>query len=43
LERLGMDSRSMELTGAVRGIVAHPGLVADFLAGRRITADARFV
>jgi Fe-S-cluster containining protein len=42
MERLGMDSRSMELTRAVRGIVAHPGLVADFLAGRRVSADARF-
>ncbi len=42
LERLGMDFRSMELTGAARGIIAHPGLVADFLVGRRISADARF-
>ncbi len=40
LERLGMDFRSMELTGAVRGVIAHPGLVDDFLAGRRISADA---
>jgi Fe-S-cluster containining protein len=42
LERLGMDFRSMELTGSVRGFIAHPDLVVDFLAGRRISADARF-
>jgi hypothetical protein len=43
LERLGMDFRSMELTGAVRGIIKHPELAAAFLTGSRISADARFV
>jgi Fe-S-cluster containining protein len=39
LDRLGLDSRSYELTSAVRGLLGRPELLGEFVGGKRVSLD----